>query len=83
MAQISGNVEVNYIPTLRVEVKVPTVVLRMQNTLVMLAVTTLERPYTNTAPLWWGGILVAHIHRLHDDVCDLAIQVTTNHNQSK
>ena len=44
MTQISGNVvvEVNSIPTLRVEVKVPTVILRMQNTLVMLAVTTLR-----------------------------------------
>ena len=42
MAQISGNMEVNSIPTLRVEVKVPTVILRMQNTLVMLAVTTLR-----------------------------------------
>ena len=42
MAQISGNVEVISIPTLRVEVKVPTVVLRMQNPLVMLAVTTLR-----------------------------------------
>ena len=44
MAPISGNVEVNSIPTLRVEVKVPTIILRMQNTLVMLAlaVTTLR-----------------------------------------
>ena len=58
MAQISGNVEVISIPTLRVEVKVPTVVLRMQNPLVMLAVTTLTIQKRYISGIWSGDAAV-------------------------
>ena len=45
-----------------------------------------QRPaeiYQYWSPLVRKYISSSHTYRLHDDVCDLAIQATTNHNQSK
>ena len=85
MAQISGNVEVISIPTLRVEVKVPTVVSTEDAKPSGHAGSDHpQRPYTNTPPLWWGSILVAHIHIGYMTMCatwqSRQPQITINQN---